>query len=114
MDTKILDKEAVTFPKLAKIIQGIGKKEERSEIQNKILDIAKKNTKIKDDDAEALIAELKSLEIPGFNADIIVQLANILPADLTELKAALAGTKATISPENFQKIHDIIQKRNKA
>ena len=114
MDTKIVNKEAVTFPKLAKIIQGIGKKEDRSEIQNKILDIAKKNTKIKDDAAEALITELKSLEIPGFNDDIIVQLANILPADLTELKAALAGTKATISPENFQKIHDIIQKHNKA
>jgi len=113
MDAKITNKEAVTFPKLAKVIQGIGKKEERSEIQNKILDIAKKNTKVKEDAAETLISELKALEIPGFSDDAIVQLANILPADLSELKAVLAGTKATISPENFQKIHDIIQKYNK-
>jgi len=113
MDAKIMNKEPVTFPKLAKTIQGIGKKEERSEIQNKILDIAKKNTKIKEDAAEALVSELKTLEIPGFSDDTIVQLANILPADLSELKAVLAGTKATISPENFQKIHDIVQKHNK-
>ena len=114
MDAKIINKEPVTFPKLAKIIQGIGKKEDRTEVQNKILDTAKKNTKIKEDVAEALVSELCSLEIPGFTKDSIVQLANTLPSDLSELKAILSGTKATISPENFQKIHDIIQKHAKA
>ena len=114
MDAKIIEKEPVAFPKLVKVIQGIGKKEERSEIQNKILDIAKKNTKLKEDAAEALASELKALEIPGFTDDSIVQLVDIVPSDLSELKAVLAGTKATISPENFQKIHDIIQKHTKA
>lgn len=114
MDAKILNKEAVTFPKLVKVIQGIGKKDERSELQNKILNIAKTNAKLKEDAAESLVTELKSLEIPGFTDDAIVQITNILPSDLSELKAVLSGTKATISPDNFQKIHDIIQKHNKA
>lgn len=114
MDAKIVNKEPVTFPKLAKVIQGMGKKEERSEIQNKIFEIAKANAKLKEDAAEALISELKALEIPGFSNDTIVQLANILPQDLSELKAVLAGTKATISPDNFQKIHDIIKSHTKA
>ena len=114
MEVKIADREPVTFPKLAKIIQGIGKKEERSEIQNKILDIAKANSKLKEDVAETLISELKALEIPGLSNDTIVQLANIVPADLSELKAVLAGTKATISPDNFVKINEIITKHAKA
>ncbi|MFH0869299.1 MAG: hypothetical protein V1839_03665 [archaeon] len=113
MDAKIINREPVTFPKLAKIIQGIGKKEERSEIQNKIFNIAKANAKLKEDDAEKLILELKALEISGFSDDSIVQLTNILPQDLSELKAVLAGSKASISPDNFLKIHEIIKSHTK-
>jgi len=113
MDAKIVSKKPVTFPKLAKIIQGMGKKEERTDVQNKILDIAKANTKLKEDAAEKLVSELVALEISGLSEDSIVQLSNILPQDLSELKAVLSGTKATISPDNFIKIHEIIKSYTK-
>jgi DNA-directed RNA polymerase subunit F len=33
-----------------------------------------------------------------------------MPADLGELKAVLSSSKATISPDNFKKIQDIVIK----
>jgi len=109
MDVKIIEKTPLTFPELAKVIQGLGKKEERSEIQNKILEQAKKSSKFKEDDAVKLVEEISDIDIPGLNSAHIVQIADIMPRDLSELKAVLAGSKATISPDNFNKIFEIVK-----
>jgi DNA-directed RNA polymerase subunit F len=110
MDAKIVNKEALTLPKVTKIVQGIGKKEERIEIQNKVLDFAKKAAKLKDSDTEKLLEEIKALEVLGLADEYLVQIVNIMPADLGELKAVLSSSKATISPDNFKKIQDIVIK----
>ncbi|MEM4248578.1 MAG: hypothetical protein QXH80_04870 [Candidatus Nanoarchaeia archaeon] len=110
MDAKIVNKEALTLPKVAKIIQSIGKKEERIEIQNKVIDFAKKAAKLKDADTEKLLEELRALNVPGLADEYLVQVVNIMPADLSELKAVLSSSKATISPDSFKKIQEVIVK----
>jgi DNA-directed RNA polymerase subunit F len=110
MDAKIVKKEPLSLPKVMKIVQGIGKKEDRAEFQNRVLDFAKKAAKLKESDTEKLLDELKELEILGLADEYLVQVVNIMPADLSELKAVLASSKATISPDNFKKIQDVIIK----
>jgi DNA-directed RNA polymerase subunit F len=109
VENKIDKKETLSFPELAKIIQGTGKKEDRAEIQNKVLEFAKKSSKLSEKDAEKLIEELKGLNIPMITEELVVQIANFLPSDLSELKTTFAGAKVNISPENFKRIHELIK-----
>ena len=74
---------------------------------------AKKFKKMKEDDAKKLFEELKSLELATLADEHIAQIVDILPKDLADLKAVFAGSKTTLTPENFQKIQDIVAKYRK-
>jgi len=114
MDAKIIRKEPLTLPKVLKIVQDVGKKEERVDIQNKVIDFAKKSIKLKESEADKLLDELRALEVPGITDENWVQVVNVLPSDLAELKAVLSGSKATISPDNFKRIQDVVSKYKEA
>ncbi|MEM2873893.1 MAG: hypothetical protein QW063_00335 [Candidatus Nanoarchaeia archaeon] len=105
---QIISKEPIAIPQLNKFLKEV-KKEERSEIQNKIIDYSKKASKLSEADCKALIEELIGLGIPGFTEDLAVALANILPVTLTEIRTLLAG-KSNLNPENFKKIQEILMK----
>ncbi|MBI4095892.1 MAG: hypothetical protein HY438_03470 [DPANN group archaeon] len=107
MELKLVNKEPLHLPALAKVLQAIGKKEERADIQNKVLDYAKANSRLKDDDAEKLREELRALDIATLTNEHIVQIIDLLPQDLAELKSVFAGSKTNLSPEQFQKIAEI-------
>ncbi len=113
VENKITEKQTLSFPELAKTIQGLGKKDERVEIQNKVLDFAKKASKTNEKDAQKLTEEIKALEIPMLTEDLIVQVANFMPTDLAELKTVFIGAKTNISPENFKRIHELVEKYRK-
>lgn len=108
---QIISKEPVAIPQLGKFLKEQNK-EERAEIQNKILDYSKRASKLSEADCNKLIEELKALNIPGFTDDLAVSLANILPVTLTEIRALMAG-KSNISPENFKKMQEVIVKYSK-
>lgn len=111
MTAQIFSKEPIAIPQLGKFIKDV-KKEERAEIQNKILDYSKKTAKLSADDCAKLIDELMALEIPGFTRELAVSLANTLPITLTEIRAVFAG-KANIPPESFKKIQELMIKYSK-
>ena len=111
MTAEIVSKEPIAIPQLSKFLKE-AKKEDRAEIQNKILDYSKKASKLTEANCEKLIAELKSLNIPGFTDDLAVSLANILPITLTEIRSLMSG-KSNISPENFKKMQEILVKYSK-
>ena len=113
MDIKIIKKEPLTYVALNKIISGLGKKSELPTIQQKVQTFVKKFSKIKEADATKLAEELRALEIPMFTEEHIAQIINIMPQDLAELKSIFAGSKTTISPENFKKILDVVLKYSK-
>ena len=111
--TEIIAKEALHLPALAKVLQGLGKKEERAEIQNKLIDYAKASARLKEDDAEKLREELRALDIATLAPEQIIQIIDILPQDLSELKSVFAGSKTNLSPEQFEKILGICKKYSK-
>ncbi len=113
MELKLVNKEALHLPALAKALQAIGKKEERADIQNKVLDYAKANARLKEDDAEKLREELRAMDIATLANEHIIQIIDLLPQDLGELKSVFAGSKTNLSPEQFQKISDICRKFRK-
>lgn len=113
MDLKIIKKEPLTLPQLNKTISGLGKKAERTDIQNKVLDFTKKFGKLSEANSRKLAAELQGLDIPTLTQEHITQIINVLPSDLAELKVVFAGTKTTMTPENFKRIHDVIIKYKK-
>lgn len=113
MDIKTIKKEPLTLLDVNKQVSKLGKKSEMPAIQQKVLTFAKKFNKIPGTDARKLAEELKSLEIPMFSQDHITQIINMMPQDLAELKSVFAGSKTTIAPENFKKIHDLVLKYSK-
>ena len=113
MELKIISKEPLSLPQVAKMVKGIGNKEERAEVQNKILDFANGHAKMKEAEAEKLRAELGALDIATLSAEHITQIIDILPQDLAELKSVFAGSKTNLSPEQFQKIMEICGKFRK-
>lgn len=113
MDIKIVKKEPLTLVEVNKTVSSLGKKAELPAIQQKVQTFAKKFSKITGANAAKLAGELKGLEIPMFTEEHIAQIVNIMPQDLAELKSIFAGSKTTISPENFKKIHDIVMKYSK-
>ncbi len=113
MELKLIGKEPLHLPALAKALQGIGKKEERADIQNKILDYAKATARLKEDAAEKLREELQGLDIATLTGEHIVQIIDLLPQDLGELKSVFSGSKTNLNPEQFQRIADICKKFKK-
>jgi DNA-directed RNA polymerase subunit F len=113
MELKIIAKEPLSLPQVAKMVKGLGKKDERAEVQNKILDFAGAHLKMKEDEAEKLREELRALDIATLSAEHITQIIDILPQDLAELKSVFAGSKTNLSPEQFQRIAEICQKVKK-
>ena len=113
MEAKLLRKEPISYPNVIKTLSCIGNAPERSEVQNKVLTIVKKFKKLKEDKAQKLIKELKSLGLATLTEEHITEIVNILPEDLAELKYIFAGSKTTINPENFKKINEIILKYKK-
>ena len=111
MSEEILSKEPIAIPMLGSFLKDV-KKENRAEVQEKILVYSKSTSKLSEADCKKALAELKELNIPGFTADMAVSLVNILPITLTEIRAVLSG-KSNINPENFKRIQEILVKYGK-
>jgi len=111
MSEEILSKEPIAIPMLNGFLKDV-KKENRAEVQEKILIYSKSTSKLSEADCKKALAELKELNIPGFTPDLAVALVNILPITLTEIRAVLSG-KSNINPENFKRIQEILVKYGK-
>ena len=107
-DLKMLTKEPLTIPNVEKILKA-RKKEDRNEVQSKVLDYSKKVSKLSEADSNKLVGDLEGLQIPGLTKEEIVSITNISPVTLTELRAVLSG-KANLSSENFKRIQEVLVK----
>ena len=105
---EIISEEVVPIPLVKKIL----KKRDVEEMiyeQKIALEHAQKFSRLKLSDAEQLIKELKEL---GFRVrdDTIVKIADVLPADETELKAVMLQSGTQLKKDQAQKILDIVAK----
>jgi|GEM_PF-1835605 len=105
-DIRMITKEPITVVHVEKILKA-RKKEERNELQSKVLDYSKKVGKLSEADSNKLIGELEGLQIPGLTKEEIISITGLAPGTLTELRAVLSG-KANLSSENFKRIQEIL------
>ncbi len=60
--------------------------------------------------ASEMLDELRKLEIPRAQEDILVKIVDILPQTADELKVVLQGYTVAVSKEHMQKIMDVVKK----
>lgn len=104
---EFITKKPIAFPELLSYLKEL-KKEQRTEFQDKLLNFAKKNTRLSLPNYEKLIKELVNADILGLSEEDRVTIANILPRSMGELKAVLSASN--LNQDAFKKIFDIISK----
>jgi len=113
MEIKILEKEPISLPRVTKMISEAGKKAELLDVQKKIQGTAKKYAKTSEANAEKLEKEIVELGIPALTKEVIVEVINTMPADVSELRTIFMSSKVSVAPENLNKILDLILKYRK-
>jgi len=100
---KILSQRMIALPQAAKIVEEVKEKYGLSQLQEKVLDYLKKFSKINEEKAVELLEKLtKEYGVSEFSA---VQIVNIMPKTVDELRAILAKeTTKVFLPEDLEKM----------
>src|SRR2546428_11756830 len=107
MARKVLQKKIVTNAE-AKEILGKVKEEELGEFQRRILDYARKFSKITPDKPDKLVEELSSkLQLDRNDA---IQIVNSLPKTIKELRAVLTVKGRFVSTDQLNGILEIMKR----
>ncbi len=112
MRTKIIEKEPLCLPEVNNILSKINKKD-FAPVQQKIFDFSKKFSKINKDKCSKLKKDLKDLGIARLSEEHIVQIVDIIPKDLGQLRSIFAGSKTTLTPEQLEQILAAVKKYEK-
>lgn len=93
----------IALPQAAKIVEEVKEKYGLSQLQEKVLDYLKKFSKINEEKAVELLEKLtKEYGVSEFSA---VQIVNIMPKTVDELRAILAKeTTKVFLPEDLEKM----------
>lgn len=104
---KIIEKIEVPYATVKDFLQKRKENGELSALQNLTLDVSSKLSKIDSQRAEALIEQLvKDFKISRFSA---VQIANILPKSIEELRTLLFTEGRIFMTSELQKMLDIMK-----
>ncbi|MCD6591390.1 MAG: hypothetical protein J7K78_00030 [Thaumarchaeota archaeon] len=111
MVRKIISRTPLSLPEVEHILTGSDI--ELSSLQQRVLDYVRKHSKLPADKAEELIKEL--MEKFELTREEAVQIADICPVHIEELRAILSGYKRLLpfllfSEEKLQAIIDLIKK----
>jgi len=99
---KVVSEKPISIPQLKKILEEIGKNKDLNSIESLSLDYATKFSKVSAEGAEKLIKELTEEE--GLPSEIAVQLVNIMPTTLDEIRVILAPVSKTFPTEKVESI----------
>lgn len=108
---RILKKKAITIAEVNELLKQIAP-EQLNPIQKRVLDYTSKFSKLPGERAKELIIKLKS-EV-GLAEEEAVEIVNILPETLDELRGIVSGWKKLLSTEALQRILAIITKETRA
>ena len=111
MVRKIISRTPLSLPEVEHILASSDA--ELSSLQQRVLDYVRKHSKLPADKAEELIKEL--MEKFELTREEAVQIADICPVHVEELRAILSGYKRLVpfllfSEEKLQAIIDLIKK----
>ncbi len=105
MPREIVKEEELTLPKVKMLLEQRQKDGELSHLQKLTYDYSSKFSKIDAEKADALIARLKE---EGISPTLAVQIANILPTSVEELRTIFSAESRPVLPSELEKLLSII------
>lgn len=111
MVRKIISRTPLSLPEVERLMSG--SENELNTLQLRVLNYVRKYSKLSAEDAEALTAEL--MEKFELTREEAVQIVDICPLNIEELRAVLSGYKRLVSfllfsEEKLQSIVDLVKK----
>jgi len=105
---KILDEKFITWNEAKKLLEKKDKEKELGYEQKNALDHLRKFCKLSEKKTNEMIEELKKIE--KLKERQIMNIVNLLPQDLDELRVLFANEITTLSDEEKKKIVNIVKK----
>ncbi|MBS7605319.1 MAG: RNA polymerase Rpb4 family protein [Nitrososphaerota archaeon] len=107
MPRRIVKIKPVTIPEVKAILESLGE-ENMDQFQRRTLDYATKMSYLSPENAKKLFEDLKAEGI--LEDEEIVQVVNIMPKSIEELRAILSGGRKIIETQVLEKILSILDK----
>ncbi|MEM0011335.1 MAG: RNA polymerase Rpb4 family protein [Candidatus Bathyarchaeia archaeon] len=107
MPRRIIKIKPVTLPEVKAILESLGE-ENMDQFQRRTLDYATKMSYLSPENAKKLFEDLKAEGI--LEDEEIVQVVNIMPKSIEELRAILSGGRKIIETQVLEKILSILDK----
>jgi len=104
---RILKIKPITIPEAKAILESLGE-ENLDQFQRRSLDYAAKMSHLDSESARKLLEELKAEGT--LNEEEAVQVINIMPKSIEELRVFLAGGRKIVETSRLEKILDILDK----
>jgi DNA-directed RNA polymerase subunit F len=104
--TDIMKKEVITLPEVKKILESV-KLEEMDQIQRWTYDYVRKFAKTDSEAAEKMVKQL--VEQCELKQEEAIEIVNILPTSIEELRAFTYGWKKLILTETLEKMLNILK-----
>ncbi|RLE66662.1 MAG: hypothetical protein DRJ38_01110 [Thermoprotei archaeon] len=108
---EVLSEKMITIAEVKKILEDSMKKEELNSIQLITLEYARSFTKVKEDEVEE--ARRFLVEEKGLPEEVAIQILNIMPKSIEELRTILAIVPKTFTTEELSEIIAELNKHRK-
>ena len=109
--TDIIKKEVITLPQVKKVLEAI-KPDEMDQIQRWTYDYVRKFAKTDSDLAEKMVKRL--VEECELKPEEAIEIINIMPTSIEELRAFTYGWKKLILTETLEKMLNILKLPNES
>ena len=109
--TDIIKKEVITLPQVKKVLEAI-KPDEMDQIQRWTYDYVRKFAKTDSELAEKMVKRL--VEECELKPEEAIEIINIMPTSIEELRAFTYGWKKLILTETLEKMLDILKLPNES
>jgi DNA-directed RNA polymerase subunit F len=107
MPRKILKVQPITIPEVKAILESLGE-ENLDQFQRRTLDYATKMSYVNPETARKLLEELRAEGT--LEEEEAVQIVNIMPKSIEELRVFLAGGRKIVETSKLEKILSILDK----
>lgn len=109
-DIKFIEKTPICLGALAEEVKKAAEdKENPITLQQRVKDYAINFSKLNKEKELKLLKAIKDLEIPLLTDSHMVEIINLMPENLPELRTIFAGSKTTITLENLTKILEVLK-----
>jgi len=109
MDFEVLKQKPVAFNEVKEVLSSLDEKELNAE-QKLALEHINRSKGLSKNKAHELIEELKALSMRKLKLSYIIQIVNLVPKDMEDLRVVLAASSVAFNKADLEKIFSIVSK----